>query len=245
MIPTRNSFRTYVKTKSTSIRIYGIRNHKLKGKIIDIKPNKIKVDFGHYKNSKITATELSKCFKYNRKILPRSNQTDLLNNKISFILKEITPQKNPILQSPVIKSKPKTLINKLDSLTLLKRAFIFKKLINGRIIRKIRGGFLVVCLGVFAFLPMSHFIAGYRSRQYKNLNIKKTKLLFTQIPLEILGIKCLKSKSTYIKPGYCFLNVVVSVRKALKTLEKHHKFLNTKKLVRIAKLKNCKEFKHI
>jgi len=245
MVLSRNSFRTYVKIQSTSIRIYGIRNHKLKGKVIEIKSNKIKVDFGHYKNSKITATELSKCFKYNRKILPIPNQTDLLNNKFFFSIKEITPQENPILQSPVIDTKPKNLATKLDSLTSLKRAFIFKKLVNGRIIRRIRGGFLVVCLGVFAFLPASHFIAGYRSRQYRHVNIKKTKLLFTQIPLEILGIKCLKSKSTYTKPSYCFLNIVVSVRKALKTLEKHHKVLNTKKLVRIRKLQNCKTFKRI
>lgn len=233
-----NSFKIYIKTQSTSIRIFNIRNHKLKGKIISAKSNKLQIDFGHYKNSKITINELDNCFKYNRRISLLANQSDLLNNKINFILKEITPQENPILQNAVL--KPRSFTTKLNSLTQLKRAFIFKKLVNGRIIKKIKGGFLIILLGFFAFLPTSHFVIDYRNKRDNNLNIKKTELLFSTIPLEVLGIKCLESKSILNKSNTYFLNIVVSFRKALKTLEKHHKTLNTKKLIRMTKLKNCK-----
>jgi len=238
-----NLFKAYVKTQSTLIRISNIRNHKLKGQVIAEKPNQLKLDFGHYKQSKVTTAELYQCFKYNRRIPVISDQTDILNNKINFILKERTPQENPILQSPALNPKPKDFTAKLNSITLLKQAFVLKKLIHGRIIKKINGGFLIITLGVFAFLPASHFISPYNNRRYKGFNIKRTKLLFAIIPLEILGIKCLKS--TYTKPDYYFLSIVVSLKKALKTLEKHHKLPNIKKLVRINKLKNCKNFKSI
>jgi len=244
MILSINSFKTYIKSQSTSLRIASVNNHKLKGKIISTRSNKLQIDFGHCKNSKITSSELYQCFKYNRRVPLITNQADLLNNKINFIIKEVTPQESPVLQNQILKPRSKNFTSKLNSLTQLKRAFVFKKLVHGRIIKKIRGGFLVILLGFFAFLPTSHFVIDYRNKQYKNLNIKKTKLLFTKIPLEILGIKCLKSKSIYNKSDIFFLNIVVSFRKALKTLEKHHKMLNTKKLTRIIKLKNYKNLKY-
>ena len=248
MILNINSFKTYIKAKSTLLRIPNIRNHKLKGKIISAKSNKLQIDFGHYKNSKVTINELYKRFKCNRRIPLVINQTDLLNNIINFTIKEITPQENPILQTPILKLQPANFAAKLDALTQLKRAFIFKKLVNGRIIKKVKGGFLVTLLGFFAFLPTSHFVNDYRNKKKRKsiVNIKKTKLLFNTIPLEILGIKCLKIKSIYkTKSDVCFLNIVVSFRKALKILQKHNKTLNTKKIIRVTKLKSCKKLKLI
>ena len=85
-----NSFKHYIKTKSTSLRIFNLYNHKLKGKIIAANSNKLKIEFGYYKESKITKIELDKFFKYNRRIsfIKKKNQINLLNNKINFLLKE-------------------------------------------------------------------------------------------------------------------------------------------------------------
>ena len=245
MILSTNSFKTHIKFQSTLLRIASIFNHKFKGKIVSTRSNKLQIDFGHYKNSKTTSNELDKCFRYNRRVALTTNQVDLLNNKTNFVIKELTPQGSPVLENQILKPLPKTFTAKLNSLAQLKHAFVFKKLVYGRIIRKINGGFLVILLGFLAFLPASHFLTDYRNKQYKNLNIKKTKLLFIKIPLEVLGIKCLKSKPLYNSFDIYFLNIVVSFRKALKTLEKHHKTLNIKKLVQISKLNNYKNSKYI
>lgn len=240
MVSSINSFKTYIKTQSTALRISDIRNHKVKGKIILAGSNKLMIDFGHYNNSKITTDEISQYFKANRKVPLIINQTDLLNNRINLNIKEITPQESPVLQNFALQFKSKNFTTKLNSLAQLKRAFVFKKLVHGKIIKKIKGGFLVLLLGFFAFLPTSHFIAYYNSKKRSNnLDLTKVHLLLTNIPLEILGIKCLKSKSNLY-----YLNIIVSLKKALKILEKHHKTLNTKKLVKINKLKNCKILKH-
>ena len=60
----------------------------------------------------------------------------------------------------------------------------------------------------------------------------------------LLGIKYLKLKPSYNKKKIFLLNIVVSFRKALDTLNKHRKTLITKKLIRITKLKNCKKLKY-
>ena len=167
-----------------------------------------------------------------------------MNSKISLEVKEVTPQESPILKFSRSIHGSKNFTTKLNSLTQLKRAFASKKLVHGRVVKKIKGGVLVMLLGFYAFLPSSHFLIPNASRLYRNLNIKKTKLLATAIPLEILGIKYLTLKPGYNKKKIFLLNIVVSFRKALDTLNKHRKTLITKKLIRITKLKNCKKLKY-
>jgi len=239
-----NSFKTYIKTQSTALRISDIRNHKLIGKLVYSESNLAQIDFGHYNNSKITDKEIGKYFRVNRRLSSTTEQVDLLNSKISLEVKEVTPQESPILKFSRSIHGSKNFTTKLNSLTQLKRAFASKKLVHGRVVKKIKGGVLVMLLGFYAFLPSSHFLIPNASRLYRNLNIKKTKLLVTAIPLEILGIKYLTLKPGYNKKKIFLLNIVVSFRKALDTLNKHRKTLITKKLIRITKLKNCKKLKY-
>ena len=58
----------------------------------------------------------------------------------------------------------------------------------------------------------------------------------------MLGVKCLKYKVPSKKAGTYFLNIVVSFKKALTTLERYNKTVNLKKFTRINKINILKSY---
>lgn len=229
-----NSFKNYIKNNDTLLKILDINNHKLESKVVSIKDNKSQIDFGHFTGFKITTKELVRCFKYNRRLSILKNNYNIVNKKLNFTFKEFSPSGDPLLSNPISKNKIKKFDNKLKSLKYLRKALVYKKLINGRIIKKVKGGFIVSLLGIFAFLPKSHSIINYgKKKRLKRPNIKITRFFFNTLPLQILGIKCFKRYNKNKRSVNYVLNLVVSFKKAFRVIQKYNKKTSIKKLVRI------------
>ena len=228
-----NSFKNYIKNNDTLLKILDINNHKLESKVVSIKDNKSKIDFGHFAGFKITTKELSRCFKFNRRLSISKNNSNVVNKKLNFTFKEFSPSGNPLLSNSIPKNQTKNFNNKLKFLKYLRKALVYKKLINGRVIKEVKGGFIVTLLGIFAFLPKSHFVKRFGGRKNKSPNLKITRLFFNTLPLQILGIKCLKPRYNNKKSVGYVLNLVVSFRKALHVIKRYNKRTHIKKLIKI------------
>ena len=173
----QNSFINYINQNNNLFRICNIRNYRLICKIINLKSNLSTIDFGHYRNFNITFKELQKYFSYNRLLPTLKEKNDLLNNKLNCKLTEISPQGNPIFKNSISNIETVDLSTKVKSLLLLKKAFITKKIVNGRIIKKTSGGFIVAIFGFFAFLPNSHYFVKTKKKRNPRIDIKKKNIL--------------------------------------------------------------------
>lgn len=236
----QNSFINYTHKHNTLFRISDIRNHRLICKITDFKSNLSFLDFGHYDKLKLTFKELQNYFKYNRLLRICKNKNYFLKNKLNCVFKEINPQGNPILKNCISNVVSGDFKSKVVSLLHLKKIFINKKVVNGRILKKVRSGFIVALLGFFAFLPNSQYFLRFRKKKkYAN-----TKIFFNIIPLMILAIKYLHPKSkrflkTKLKTK---LSIIVSFSKGLNNFEKFNRKVTIKKLIRIKRIEKLKTF---
>lgn len=240
---TQNSFINYINQTNNLFRISNIRNYRLICKIINLKSNLSAVNFGHYRNFNITFKELQKYFSYNRLLPIFKDKNDLLNNKLNCKLTEISPQGNPIFKNSVANIETVDLNTKVKSLILLKKAFLSKKIVNGRILKKTSGGFIVAILGFFAFLPNSHSFVKIKKKRKFRIHRAKTKKFYSVVPFTILSIRCLQVKSkSGIKADLNYkLNIVVSFCEGIKNFTNFTRKIIVKKLIRIyriIKLKN-------
>jgi ribosomal protein S1 len=243
------SFLNYIKTKNSLLKVSNLRDYRLKSQILKVDQNKALIDLGHYKEFKATTKELNKCFNHNRRIFDFKKDR-FAKNKINFFFKEINPQENLIFKNSFSNIKSKNFSKKVDAYQNLRKAFFEKKLVNGRIVKKVKSGFIVAILGFFAFLPKSHIQFRFKKLK-RNKNKKKLKLINTEsfvnsslrlLPLRILAIKSIKLKKNVkvrnlIK--YSF-NILVSLRKAINTLRRYVINFNTEKLIRLKKIKKLK-----
>jgi len=235
----KNSFINYINKHNTLFRISEIRNYRVRCKIINFQSNLSSLDFGHFTEFKITLKELQKYFKHNRLLPILKDKNDFLNNKLDCTLREISPQGNPIFKNFISKIKLKKFESKIKSLLILKKVFANKKIVNGRIIKRIKGGFIVAILGFFAFLPNPQYFLRSRKKKVKK---KLKKIIFSQIPVKILEIKGLQFKSKGIPKTLINyeLNIVISFRRGINHFKRVNRNFMIKNLICVKKLNRVK-----
>ena len=205
-----NTFKRYATSNISSMKILAIKSYILRGKIFSTKFIEPQIDFGHYKGFQTTKKELKLCFKYNRQILIKEQISNLKNNKLNFIFKKFEYDGNPSLINSSLKKPLQEYSNLFESRKGLKRIKMFKKLINGRILRRTKRGLVISILGLQIFLPkklvetIEQKVKRKQLRKrkpIKNINrglekefLNKRDSLFSTIPLRLVQKKRLKKK---------------------------------------------------
>jgi len=229
------AFDNYLQKDITEIRLTSIERYKLKSSINSYKTNNLEINFGHFKNFKIKKDEAQNYYNSNRII--KNNDLTIDPNNLFLFFKEYTLESHPILKNNNLDSKFKTLNKVHNSVKILRESLLLKKLLKGRIVKEIKGGFIVTILGFKAFLPHSQHCS------QKENNAKDSKLLFKPILLKVLAIKVIKSTFNSSTSSDYFFNIIVSSKRPMENLRKKTENKNIKLLELSSKLSSVKQFK--
>jgi ribosomal protein S1 len=139
-----------------------------------LKSKTITLDCGLKTSYKALPYELNNLRIKNRVI--STNKTKI-EDTITLQFNGVTPSDDVLLSSPqTIKKDSSDVIEIIQRLKNLKRTFLRKKIVKGRILKPVRGGFSVAVEGFVGFLPNSHLIKE-RSPSLEHWT-NKTKVLF-------------------------------------------------------------------
>ena len=226
-------FENYLSKKGSEIKLASIEKYKLKSNMTNSELNNLEFKFGHFKNFKMNKNELNNYLKFNR-IIKNSN---VYAKNLFLTFKEYNIENSPVLKNTNLNIKFKTLIKTYNSIMILKKSLLSKKLVKGRIVKEIKGGFIVSILGFKAFLPHS------QSHVQKENNEQNFKLFYKPLLLRVLSIKIIKSNFPNPNSSNYFFNIIVSSKKTMKNLKKKSKDKNIKFLNLYSKILYFKKFK--
>jgi hypothetical protein len=182
-----------------------LNNRLLKTKIKKnfIKNKTITLDCGLKTPYKALPYELNSLRAKNRII---STKNINLEDNITLQFNGITPSDDILLNSPkdTLNKASSDVVETIQRLKDLKRIFLRKKTLKGRILKPVRGGFSVAINGFIGFLPNSHLIKE-RSPSLNDWQNKTKVLLGRELNFRILSLKQFK------KPNQSFaINIVLS-----------------------------------
>ena len=229
------TFKYYIKNKATELKVPYLEKYKLKSTPQNKKINHLELDFGHFETFKVHKDEIKSYCNYNRIFDAYSLKNNITDLYLFF--KEFSLKSHPVLKDTEYKIKQKPFKQIIKSVKVIHKSLLQKKLLKGKIIKEIKGGFIVSIAGFKAFLPNSQHCI---QKDTNNLN---SKLFFKPILVKVLSVKIVKSTFNTSNTFNYFLNIIISSKKPMKNFKRKSKKMNIKKIKISSKLLSIKQFK--